>query len=135
MLTSKGLWHAPYSLDLTYWLFLNRKKWLVEWRYASNEDIKAEINAYFAKFYKPHYIEGIEKLESRWKTKQKFVKPSVFFIRLRTRDKSVQKSLFSQMVCLSNVYYSSIAIGTLDVHKHLLFHNIIFLLIKSCFMF
>ena len=61
--------HAPYSPDLApsdYFLFPNLKKWLAGKRFSSNNEVKAETNAYFAELNKSYYTEGIKKLESRW---------------------------------------------------------------------
>jgi len=59
--------HPPYSPDLApcdFFLFPNMKKWLGGKRFASNEEIIAETNAYFAKFEKPHFLESLRS----WKT-------------------------------------------------------------------
>lgn len=52
-LSFKVLPHAPYSTDLAptnYFLFPNLKKWLTGRRFTSNDELKAETNAYFASY-------------------------------------------------------------------------------------
>lgn len=61
--------HPPYSPDLApcdFFLFPNMKKWLGGKRFASNEEVIAATNAYFAEFDKSYYLEGLKKLENRW---------------------------------------------------------------------
>lgn len=61
--------HPPYSPDLApcdFFLFPNLKKWLGGKRFASNEEVIAETNAYFEEFDKSYYLEGLKKLENRW---------------------------------------------------------------------
>ncbi|KMQ82022.1 mariner transposase, partial [Lasius niger] len=61
--------HPPYSPDLApcdFFLFPNMKKWLGGKRFASNEEIIAETNAYFAAFENSYFLEGLKKLENRW---------------------------------------------------------------------
>lgn len=61
--------HPPYSPDLApsdYWLFANMKKMLQGKKFASNEEVIAETEAYFESKDKSFYIKGIEKLEERW---------------------------------------------------------------------
>lgn len=61
--------HPPYSPDLApcdFFLFPNMKKWLGGKRFASNEEVIAETEAYFAEFEKSYYLDGLKKLEHRW---------------------------------------------------------------------
>ena len=61
--------HPPYSPDLTpsdYFLFANMKTWLEGKRFASNEEIIAATNEYFAGFDKNYFLEGIKKLDYRY---------------------------------------------------------------------
>lgn len=61
--------HPPYSPDLApcdFFLFPNFKKWLGGQRFASNEEVIAATEAYFAEFDKSYFSEGLKKLEHRW---------------------------------------------------------------------
>src|ERR1700712_1634247 len=60
--------HPPYSPDLApcdFFLFPNMKKWLGGKRFASNEEVITETEAYFTEFEKSYYLEGLQKLENR----------------------------------------------------------------------
>jgi len=60
--------HPPYSLDLApsdYYLFPNLKWWLQGKRFTSNEEVVAEIEAYFEDLDISYYRKGIEMLENR----------------------------------------------------------------------
>jgi len=61
--------HTPYSPDLVpsdYYLFADLKKMLQGKRFGSNEEVIAEIEAYFEDKDKSFYKKGVEKLEKRW---------------------------------------------------------------------
>jgi histone-lysine N-methyltransferase SETMAR len=61
--------HPLYSLDLApsdYYLFPSMKKWLAGRRFYSNEEVNAEMNAYFAELCQSYYSEGMNKLEQCW---------------------------------------------------------------------
>ena len=61
--------NAPYSPDLDpsdNWIFANLKKMLQGKRFASNEEVIAETEAYFESKDKSFYKKGIKKLEKRW---------------------------------------------------------------------
>jgi len=49
-----------------FFLFPNMKKWLGGKRFTSNEEVIAETEAYFAKFDKSYFLDGLKKLEYRW---------------------------------------------------------------------
>ena len=62
--------HPTYSPDLVpcdFFLFPNMKKWLGGKRFTSNEEVIAAIEAYFAEFEKPYFLDGLKRLEYRWK--------------------------------------------------------------------
>lgn len=62
--------HPPYSPDLApsdFFLFPNLKKWLGGKRFSSNSEIITATNAYFEEFEKSYFLEGLKKLEHRWK--------------------------------------------------------------------
>lgn len=42
------------------------KKWLGGKRFTSNEEVIAEIEAYFAEFDKSYFLDGLKQLEYRW---------------------------------------------------------------------
>ncbi|XP_022822885.1 histone-lysine N-methyltransferase SETMAR-like [Spodoptera litura] len=61
--------HPAYSPDLApcdYFLFPNLKKWLGGKRFASNDEVISQTNAYFKDLDKTYFSEGIKKLEKRW---------------------------------------------------------------------
>jgi len=61
--------HPPYSPDLAscnFYLFPNMKKWLGGKRFASNEKVIAETEAYFKEFDQSYFLNGIKMLEYRW---------------------------------------------------------------------
>ncbi|XP_018342136.1 PREDICTED: histone-lysine N-methyltransferase SETMAR-like [Trachymyrmex septentrionalis] len=64
--------HPPYSLDLApsdYYLFPHLKRWLQGKRFRSNEEVIAEIEAYFEgtkRLNVSYYRKGIEILENRY---------------------------------------------------------------------
>ena len=61
--------HPPYFPDLApsdYWLFADLKKMLQGKRFDLNEEVIAEIEAYFEAKDKSFYKHVIEKLEKRW---------------------------------------------------------------------
>lgn len=61
--------HPAYSPDLApsdYHLFPNLKRWLQGKRFASNEEIINETNAYFEELEKPYYLKDIKMLPDRW---------------------------------------------------------------------
>ena len=63
------LFHPPYSPELTpsdYWLFSDLKRMLQGERFGSNEEVIAEVEAYFESKDKSFYGKGIKKLEERW---------------------------------------------------------------------
>ena len=63
------LHHPAYSPDLApsdYWLFADLKKMLQGKRFGSNEEVIAEVEAYFESKDKSFYKKVIEKLEERW---------------------------------------------------------------------
>ena len=63
------LLHPPYSQDLApsdYWLFIDLKKMLQGKRFASNEEVIAETEAYFKNKDESFYKKGIEKLEKHF---------------------------------------------------------------------
>lgn len=62
------LQHPAYSPDLApsdYFLFSNLKKWLGGRRFASNEDVIAQRNEYFAELPKSYFLDGIKILAKR----------------------------------------------------------------------
>lgn len=62
--------HPPYSPDLApcdFFLFPNMKKWLAGQRFSSNEEVIAATEAYFAGFDKKYFLDGLKRLEHRWK--------------------------------------------------------------------
>ena len=68
-LSIKLLPHPPYSPNLApsdYWLFADLEKMLQGKRFGSNEEVIAEIEAYFESKDESFYEKGIEKLEKRW---------------------------------------------------------------------
>ena len=52
----------PYD----FYLFPNMKKWLDGKRFALNEEIIAETEAYFKEFAQSYFLDGIKMLEYRW---------------------------------------------------------------------
>jgi len=54
--------HPPYSPDLAP----NLKKSLAGQKFASNEDVVAATEAYFADLEKTYFSDGLRKLEHRW---------------------------------------------------------------------
>ena len=61
--------HPPYSLDLAprdYCLFADLKRMLQRKRFGSNEEVIAEIKAYFEAKDKSFYKKGIEMSKKRW---------------------------------------------------------------------
>jgi len=65
----KLLHHPPYSPDLTpcdFFLFPNLKKSLAGQNFASNEEIVAATQAYFADLEKTYFLDGLKKLEHHW---------------------------------------------------------------------
>lgn len=61
--------HPPYSPDLApcdFFLFHNMKKWLAGKKFCSNEEVIADIEAYFGEFDKSYFLEGLKKWEERW---------------------------------------------------------------------
>jgi len=61
--------HPPYSSDLApsdFFLFPNLKKSLAGQKLASNEEVVAAIEAYFADLEKTYFSDGLKKLEHRW---------------------------------------------------------------------
>ena len=65
----KLLLKLPYSPDMApsgYFLFPNLIRWLQGKRFESNDKATWENYAYFGRFDKSYYLEGIKKLESRW---------------------------------------------------------------------
>ena len=63
------LCHPPYSPDLApsySYLFAHLKKHLQGKRFASNEDVKLETDAYFGSLDTSFYKKGIQMLEQRW---------------------------------------------------------------------
>ena len=61
--------HPLYSLDLArsnYWLFEDLKRMLQGKRFASNEEVISETEAYFEAKDKSFYKKGIELLEKHW---------------------------------------------------------------------
>lgn len=61
--------HPPYSPDLAptdYYLFPSLKRWLEGRRFMSNDEVIAEVDAYFEEFDKSYYSKGIEMLEDRY---------------------------------------------------------------------
>lgn len=60
----------PYSPDLApsdFYLFPNLKRWLSGKRFYSNDELKAETDAYFEGLPKSYYLDGIKKLEDHWR--------------------------------------------------------------------
>jgi len=65
----KLLPHPPYSTDLTprdFFLFPNLKKTLAGQQFASNEEVVAATEAYFADLKKTYFSDGLKQLEHRW---------------------------------------------------------------------
>lgn len=63
--------HPAFSPDLSpsdYWLFADLEKMLQGKKFGSNEEVIAEVEAYFERKDKSFYRKGIEKLEERWST-------------------------------------------------------------------
>ncbi|KAG5309747.1 MOS1T transposase, partial [Pseudoatta argentina] len=61
--------HPAYSPDLApcdYFLFPNLKKWFGEKRFTSREQLIAEREAYFERFDKSYYLDGLKKLKNCW---------------------------------------------------------------------
>ncbi|KAF7235648.1 hypothetical protein EYD10_17547, partial [Varanus komodoensis] len=62
--------HPPYSPDLApsdYYLFPNLYKDLRGKRFSNDEELKAAINTHFLDKEEEYFLQGIEKLISRWK--------------------------------------------------------------------
>jgi len=65
----KLLPHLPYSPDFApcdFFLFPNLKKSLAGQKFASNENVVAATEAYFADLEKSYFSDGLKKLEHRW---------------------------------------------------------------------
>jgi len=63
--------HPPCSPDLApcdFFLFPNLKKSLDGQKFASNEEVVAATEAYFADLEKTYFSDGLKKLEHRWTT-------------------------------------------------------------------
>ncbi|GFU89220.1 histone-lysine N-methyltransferase SETMAR [Trichonephila clavipes] len=63
------LFHGPYNPDLApsdYWLSAYLKRMRQGKRFASNEEVIAEVEAYFESKVKSFYEKRIEKLENGW---------------------------------------------------------------------
>ena len=61
--------HPPYSPDLApsdSYLFPNLKRWLSGKRFATNEEVEFETEAYFGRLQLDYYLDGLKKLEDRW---------------------------------------------------------------------
>lgn len=61
--------HPPDSLDLApsdYYLFPNLKRWLINKKFSSREEIIDAAEAYFAGLQENYFSDGIKKLENRW---------------------------------------------------------------------
>jgi len=59
--------HPPYSPDpCDFCLFSNLKKSLAGQKFASNEEVVAATEAYFADLEKTYFSDGLKKLEHRW---------------------------------------------------------------------
>jgi len=61
--------HPPYSPDLApcdLFLFPNLKKLLAGQKFASNKEVAAATEAYFADLEKTYFSDGLKKLEHRW---------------------------------------------------------------------
>jgi len=61
--------HPPYSQELApfgFFLFPSLKKSLAGQKFASNEEVVAATEAYFADFEKTYFSDGLKKLEHRW---------------------------------------------------------------------
>jgi len=61
--------HPPCSPDLApcdLFLFPNLKKSLAEQKFASNEEVVAVTEAYFADLEKTYFSDGLKKLKHRW---------------------------------------------------------------------
>jgi len=61
--------HPPYSPDLApcdFFLFPNLKKSLAGQKFASNEEVVAVTEAYFADLEKTYFSDELKKLEHRW---------------------------------------------------------------------
>ncbi|XP_014476473.1 PREDICTED: histone-lysine N-methyltransferase SETMAR-like [Dinoponera quadriceps] len=60
--------HPPYSPDSApydFYLFPNLKRWLRGKRFASNEEVEWETDAYFGGLETSYHLEGLKKLETR----------------------------------------------------------------------
>jgi len=63
------LLHPPYSPYLAlcdFFLFPNLKKSLAGQKFASNEEVVASTEAYFADLEKTYFSYGLKKLKHRW---------------------------------------------------------------------
>ncbi|EGI63744.1 Histone-lysine N-methyltransferase SETMAR [Acromyrmex echinatior] len=61
--------HPPYSPDLApsdYYLFPNLKRWLINKKFNSREEIIDAAEEYFADLSENYFSDGIKKLENRW---------------------------------------------------------------------
>ena len=61
--------HPPYSPDLApsdYYLFPNLKRWLINKKFSSREEIIDAAEEYFADLSGNYVSDGIKKLENRW---------------------------------------------------------------------
>jgi len=61
--------HPPYSPDLAscdFFSFPNWKKSLAGQKFASNEEVVAATEAYFADLEKMYFSDGLKKYEHRW---------------------------------------------------------------------
>ena len=61
--------HPPYSPDLApsdYYLFPNLKRWLINKKFSSREEIIDATEEYFADLPENYFSDGIKKLENRW---------------------------------------------------------------------
>ena len=63
------LLHPPYSPDLApsdYYLFPNLKRWLINKKFSSREEIIDAAEEYFAELPENYFSDEIKKLENRW---------------------------------------------------------------------
>lgn len=61
--------HPPYSPDLApsdFHLFPKLKTFLGGQKFATNDEVIAAVEAYFAGLERSHFMEGITSLERRW---------------------------------------------------------------------
>ena len=59
--------YSPDSATSDYFLFPNLMKWLGGKRFYFKDEIISQTNTYFEDLEKSYFLEGIQKLQKRWK--------------------------------------------------------------------